>query len=252
MPPHSRPKPNVSAQGASRENESDAPPSRPSSHKAPRRPLQARGRVRFDALLDTVEAMLVDQAPDEIGFYEIAERAGMKPASVYHFFPTKSAAFLALAQRYFAHFQEGIAFDDARAASASWQEYMAFRHQRAVDYYNGHLPAMKLILGAQPFLEIGFHDAAVNKVVSQGALDQMRRLFWMPFIRNVENRFLIALSIVDAIWRVSYAEHGRITPDYAAEATTAAIAYLRTFLPETLEPRAVSGGPAEPPAAEAS
>ena len=42
----------------------------------------------------------VDANPDEIGPYQIAERAGVPPASVYQFFPTKEAAYQALAERY--------------------------------------------------------------------------------------------------------------------------------------------------------
>jgi AcrR family transcriptional regulator len=211
---------------------------------APRQPLQERGRVRFEALLDTVEAMLADHDPDEIGFYQIAERAGMAAASVYHFFPTKSAVFLALAERYFAHFRQGLDFEAAAHETTTWQSYVRLRQERGVAYYNTHPPAMKLILGAQPFLEIRSEDSSVNKEVSRQAYDQLQRMFYVPFIRDPERKFLIALSIADAIWRISYTEHGYITPDYAAEALQATLAYLRTFLPEVLEPRADHAEPA--------
>ncbi|OYW87702.1 MAG: hypothetical protein B7Z22_03915 [Hyphomonas sp. 32-62-5] len=49
--------------------------------------------------------LLADHSPDEIGLYQIADQANVPPGSVYHFFPTKEAAFLALANRYLSGFE---------------------------------------------------------------------------------------------------------------------------------------------------
>ncbi|MDR3509222.1 MAG: TetR/AcrR family transcriptional regulator, partial [Caulobacteraceae bacterium] len=223
-----------SVKGAGKSGDGDPPVARRS---APRRPLQERGRARFEALLDTVEAMLVDQEPDQIGFYQIAERAGMAAASVYHFFPTKSAVFVALADRYFNHFRQAALEVPEDGDIRAWQDFVRARHRRAVAYYNAHPPAMKLILGAQPFLEIRSEDSSVNKEVSQQALAHIGRRFHLPRLVDPEMKFLISVSLADAVWRISYTEHGCITEPYAAEATRATLAYLHTFLPEALEPR---------------
>ncbi len=206
---------------------------------APRQPLQERGRARFEALLDTVEVMLAEHEPDQIGFYQIAERAGMPAASVYHFFPTKNAAFLALARRYLDHFRQGARRPIDPAETGSWQDVIRKRHERAVAYYNAHPPAMKLILGVQPFLEIHDADSTANEDISKLLLEDLRRTFHFPYVAGPEQKFLICLSIADAIWRISFAAHRRITPDFAREATRATLAYMRTFLPEVLEPRGV-------------
>lgn len=203
----------------------------------PRRPLQERGRARYEALLDCVEAMVVERDPTEIGFYEIAEKAGMAAASVYHFFPTKNAMFLALAERYFDHFRRGASVELDAARPSTWQDYFRQRHERAVAYYNANVPAMRLILGAQPFLDIRSVDNLVNKELSRRSYERLGCFFHLPYIVEPERKFLIGLSLADATWRISFTEHGRITPDYSAEATRAVLAYMRTFLPEDLEPR---------------
>src|SRR5579859_6857501 len=71
----------------------------------PRKPVQARGRARYEAILDVLESLLAESDWDQIGYYQIVERAGMPAASVYHFFPSRNALAGALADRYFEHFR---------------------------------------------------------------------------------------------------------------------------------------------------
>src|SRR5271170_7255277 len=66
----------------------------------PRRPSQQRSRLRFEMLLDAADALLSDKETTDVGLYDIAGAANVPPASVYHLFPTKEAAFVALAERY--------------------------------------------------------------------------------------------------------------------------------------------------------
>ena len=203
----------------------------------PRKPLQARGRARYEAILDVLEALLAQTDWDQIGYYQIVERAGMPAASIYHFFPTKGALFMALAERYFEHFRAASQASSQNAAYARWQDLLAARQTAAVEYYNSHRAAMKLILGSPPFLEIHWSDANANRVISQQLFDAFRRLYELPYIQAPQRKFLLAVSIGDAVWRTSFDEHGYITPDYEAEAKRAVIAFFRTFLPEELAPR---------------
>lgn len=232
MPTRKAPKPRDPTAGA----EAKRPPRR----KTPRQPLQERGRARFEALVDALEALLAEQEPDQIGLYQIAERAGMPPASAYHFFPTKNAAFLALAERYLEHFRR-TGLQPIDVAEGSWQDAFRAGHGRAVAYYNAHPPAMKLLFGAQPLLEISFADNTANQDIANQVLGEFHRAFHLPFIRNPERKFLIGMAIADTIWRISFQENRMITPDYAEEATRATIAYFRTFLPDNLERRAPAG-----------
>jgi hypothetical protein len=65
----------------------------------------------------------------------------------------------------------------------------------------------------------------------------LRNMYELPFVKDVERRFLVAIAISDGIWRSSFSEFRCITPDYEAEGVRAVVAYLRTFLPEHLEAR---------------
>ena len=56
----------------------------------------------------------------------------------------------------------------------------------------------------------------------------------MPNFEDIQNTLLIAYSIINAIFTLSYRRHQTITDDYIQEANTAFIAYLRCYLPEKL------------------
>jgi len=203
----------------------------------PRKPLQERGRARYEAILDVLESLMAETGWDQIGYYQIVERAGMPAASIYHFFPTKSALFMALAERHLEHFRvQSQAFSETCNFSR-WQDFIASRQKGAVNYYNTHQAAMKLILGAQPFLEIRQSDSSTNRIISDQMLESFRRMYELPYIQDPNRKFLVAMAIADAVWRTSFDEHGHITPIYEEEATRAVIAFCRTFLPEELEPK---------------
>src|SRR5580658_9370071 len=88
----------------------------------PRRPLQERGRARYEAILDVLESLLAETDWDQIGYYQIVERAGMPAASIYHFFPSKSALVMALAERYFEHFRTASQASLVDARFPRWQD----------------------------------------------------------------------------------------------------------------------------------
>lgn len=201
----------------------------------PRKPLQQRGRARYEAILDVLESLLAETDWEQIGYYQIVERAGMPAASVYHFFPSRTALVMALADRYFEHFRTEAQAYAADANFPRWQDFFAAGIRSSVEYYNSHPAAMKLILGSQPFMEIHHGDSTTNRIITGRTLEAFRRMYELPYLQDPHRKFLIALAIADAVWRTSFDEHGYITPVYEEESTRAVIAYLRTFLPEDLE-----------------
>jgi AcrR family transcriptional regulator len=209
---------------------------RPARRTTPRKPLQERGRARYEAILDVLESLLAETDWDRIGYYQIVERAGMPAASVYHFFPSRNALVMALADRYFEHFRQEAQRFTARCDFPRWQDFVAAGHRVSVEFYNSHPAAMKLILGSQPFMEIHQSDSSVNRIVTDLMVGAFRRMYELPYIQDPHRKFLIVLAIGDAVWRTSLDEHGYITPVYQEEATRAVIAYFRTFLPEDLQP----------------
>ena len=209
----------------------------PDSRRRARQPSRERGQLRFQALLDATEALLSEHNPDDIGLYQIARRARIAPASVYHFFPTKNAALLAVAERYHADMRLMVSAPVPANRLLSWQDLLIIRQDRAVSYYNSHLPAAKIFLGIHPSWEIHQADLRYNQTASETLFSFYDRLFLMPYVQDPQEKFALTYAIADAIRSVSFERYGTITPKYAQEAIGACIAYCRTFLPDRIEPR---------------
>jgi AcrR family transcriptional regulator len=209
----------------------------PKRQSFPRTPSREKGVQRYAVLLDALDALLAAHNPDDIGLYQIADHAGVPPGSVYHFFPTKEAAFLGLAQRYLNDLADLRRRPVPPSALTRWQDLFAWDLRLAVDYYNAHSPAMKLLLGGYGGLEIRQAHAAHSAQVTASAYRRLNAAFQMPFLRAEEHKFNLNKEVVDAVWSVSYLNHGCITDDYAQEALKACIAHGRLFLPEEVEPR---------------
>ena len=57
----------------------------------PREPQQARGKARYEILLDAAESILAEQNGSEVTLLAAASRASVPLASVYHYFPSNMA-----------------------------------------------------------------------------------------------------------------------------------------------------------------
>jgi len=64
-----------------------------------KRPVQARGRRRFDEILDSARALLVEAGVDGFTLEQVALGAGVPIGSVYQFFPNKHAVIVELSAR---------------------------------------------------------------------------------------------------------------------------------------------------------
>jgi AcrR family transcriptional regulator len=204
---------------------------------SPRAPSRGRGVRRFGVLLDSVEALLGEVGLEDIGLYQIAERAGVPHASVYHFFPTKDAAFLALAQRYSVVYAKQHAEPIDASALKSWQALLEWDVRRAAAFLRAAPPAMKLALGSYGGLEARRWEISRNGRMAAMAWARMDGLFHMPYLRGADCKLLIAIEIVHSVFTVSYARHGEITEAYVQEAVNASVAYLRLYLPERVDLR---------------
>lgn len=209
----------------------------PKPRARPRVPSRGRGIIRHEALLDATEELLRDRQTDDIGLYQIAEQANIPPASVYHFFPTKEAAFLALARRFIQGFSDIYKQPVDYAALTGWQELAKWHLQLAVDYYHQHPPSMKLFLGRYGGYETQRANAALNGDIARTSYHRLNTVFHMPTLRDEERIFRVNIEIIDAILAISYVTHGVITEAYQDEAHRASVAYCRQYLPEMIDLR---------------
>jgi AcrR family transcriptional regulator len=202
-----------------------------------RQPSQERGRRRFGALLDATAALLGEKDFNDIGLYDIAERAKVPPASVYHFLPTKEAAFIALAQRYLAEFREALDRPVEAARIQNWPDLVNLRFDRAVEFINKKPAFGKLFLGGSVMSEIRRLDVEYVASTSSVSYQWLDQYFVMPYLSNHELKFSVLIAIYDGVWMTSYARHGSITEQFKNEARGAAMAYCRTFLPDVIPRR---------------
>lgn len=205
---------------------------------AARKPAQRRSRIRFEALLDAADALLAKNETTDVGLYDIAAAAGVPPASVYHLFPTKEAAFVALAERYLAGLRDHIAQPFDVSEVHRWQDYILLEMYRAIEFYNQHPVMCKLFLGENVLPDVRILDVKNVKAASSSSYDRMNVYFEMPYLHDPDINFAVLIGIYDGIWMTSYARHGRITDEFARETEMAAIAYCETFLPLVLPLRA--------------
>lgn len=202
------------------------------SRSEPRIPSRDRGVQRYAALVDATERLLRDHSPDVIGLYQIAKEAGVPPASTYHFFPTKEAAFFALANRYFEAFTRLGDEPVPAAAMQSWQDMLRIVFEQAAKLYNSYPPAMKIFYGGYANMSLQDADMRFNASIAENMFGRLDAVFDMPYVREPAKKFEIVLHAMDAIFKISYLRNGRITNDYLSEALDATIAYCRVFLPE--------------------
>lgn len=204
---------------------------------SPRAPSRGRGVARFASLLDATNELLQVQSPDMIGLYQIAERAGVPPASVYHFFPTKEAAYVALAARYCDEILHVHSEPIEARRLQSWQDLFYIDLRRAMDYFNSHPPALKILYGGYGGVEARNIDKVFVRKLASVNYDRLNQIFHMPVMSDAEKKFEVRLSILDSIWEISVRRNGYITEEYFEEAFRACNAYMRLFLPERAERR---------------
>lgn len=216
----------------------DPSPAEKSTPTPRKRPLQERGVARYNKLLDAAHALLIEHELDEVGLYQVAKKAGVPPASAYHFFPTPGALLLALAERYHEEFSDLARKVETRGVM-SWQALLKLRLEAAVRIYNDNPPIQKLFLGSHTTRELVQSEAGFNELLARRMLGFYEQFFHMPHIRDAERKFLIMLTLVDSVWSLSFTKHRTITPQFADEALSVAVSYCRTFLPEVIERRDV-------------
>lgn len=204
-----------------------------------RQPKRKSGEIRFNLLLDALDTLLIDHNVQDVGIYLIAEQAGIPTASVYHFFPNKEAALLALAKKHHLALEQ-LAIELPATAPTSWQEMVSGKIERAAIYYNNHRSTLRLFYGAGMTTEIKSIDLSQTMMLADRRMALFEHYFHMPEIPDLRRSLALSIAIVDGVFGLSYSQHNSITPEFVREAQRASIAYLRTWLPEIL-PVAIRG-----------
>lgn len=195
--------------------------------------MRKRGIERVELLLDATAELISEQPDEDVSLAQIAERSGVPLASIYHFFPNRNAALVALAQRYHQQIYALPTFPPGQLP-ARWQDVMAYRAEASAAFLNANPAALRLFMGAGVSVEVRNADISGNSRIASYRADYLRRTFVMAPMPDLEKRIALALAVIDGIWSYSYSQHRCITPEYVEEGAHTAILYLRRYLPEIL------------------
>jgi AcrR family transcriptional regulator len=203
----------------------------------PRDPQRARGRLRYEKLLDAAAALLESGAGAGLTLNDVASFAGVPLASIYHYFPSNVALLVGLARRYFQDFERLMDVRVAHTSLRSWCDLCRAHAEAGRRYYESNPAAMRLLLGAGFGTQVRQSDLAANARFAAAQYHAYCRHFVMPTGDYPIEHCAIAITISDSVWSLSYNRHGRITDALAEEALAARLAYLRLYLPERAEKR---------------
>ncbi len=199
--------------------------------------MYAKGITRREALIDTAAELLESHSVDDISLKLIADTAGIAVGSAYHFYQNANEVFAALARRFGTEFAGVVAAPYSPDEASSWQSMWCAAIDRGVALYEKKPAYARLIIGGQAPSEIKLSDRENDERIGELFVEIVRRKFEFPDFPKRNRIFFIAVEIVDLILSLSMIRLGHISKNMSDEAKRASIAYLRTYLPETLPER---------------
>ena len=208
---------------------------------APAKPVRRAGGVaRMAALLDAADQIARDRGLDAVTLPAVAALAGASPPSLYHFFPSLDALYLALLKRYNILQDQGFgAFLQIDAPASDWRVTT-----------NQILAAGRAFHDAHPIYTQLLRRAAASDALRRADDANMARLglrfaqllearFFLPPIPHLAARLGAAAAIADCLWAFLPDDNGKISDFAFEESRKAVISYLSNYLPGELMPRDV-------------
>lgn len=199
------------------------------SERIYRRPTQARGIVKFEQILDAAHKLIEEQPTREISLYDIAGEAGVAAGSVYHFFPSIEAVFVALVERYDERFANIISDTDPENSDADWQDLLVLHTENSRKFINAHPPALMLLIGPLRSWQSRQVDTVGDTRIAQAMLDSYGRHFILPQQPKPDVILHHAIRILESLWELSYQQHGCVTDEMSLETNRAMVAYLSLY-----------------------
>ena len=205
---------------------------------APRK-TRARSQARIDSILDAARTLLASEGVASLSIYSVAERAGIPPSSVYHFFASVPALLEALTADIHAAFRASLQAPIEHDSLDSWRDLSRVVEMRMLDIYNADAAARQLILAQHGLTEINQADRQHDIELGHLMLDVFNRHFHLPALPDDVDVFALAMELGDRVYARSVQLHGEITPRMAVEGMRVFDAYVGLYLPPFLVKRSV-------------
>lgn len=199
-----------------------------------RRKPQARSLERRRIILESAQNLLESTPVNELSLYQVAEKAGIPPSSVYHFFPKVDVLLDALAEDIFSAFEAILDKPlDARRIH-HWPDIILQLQERYIAYYREHKYVRDLIFGQQVVSTIRHADYLHDDLLGCRIRHFYEQFYQLPPLPGDFNIFAIALQIADKVYSISHQRFGNISDAMAEEGVNAATAYLANYLPQKM------------------
>lgn len=209
--------------------------SRPPIARKPR----ASSQSRIAGILAAARELLAEQGVASLSIYSVAERAGIPPSSVYHFFAGVPALLEALTADIHGAFRACLQEPVDHPSLGDWRDLSRLVEQRMLAIYAADAAARQLILAQHGLAEVTQadrqHDIELGRLM-QSLFD---RHFPLPQLPDDIDVFALAMELGDRVYARSVQLHGVITPRMAEEGMRVFDAYLGLYLPPHLPKRAL-------------
>lgn len=202
-----------------------------------RRPTQARGRKKFEAILDAAHELIDRNGTERLSLYDVAQEASVATGSVYHFFPSTESIFGALVDRYDKAFIEDVLARPIPPGSIqTWMDLMRVIARTVHEHYARNRPAMLLLLARSGHWPTNIVTARGKDAIADGIVKAMRRFFIVPDQPDPHEVIARGLRVTEGLWRLSVYRHGLLTNEFMEEGARAMIAYVSLYIPPYLAP----------------
>jgi AcrR family transcriptional regulator len=209
----------------------------PMTRLAPPRKPRARSQARIDSILDAARGLLASDGVASLSIYSVAERAGIPPSSVYHFFASVPALLEALTADVHEAFRESLQQPIDHDRLNRWPDLSTLVEGRMLAIYKEDVAAQQLILAQHGLTEVTQadrqHDIELGKLLH--AL--FARHFQLPSLPDDVDVFALAIELADRVYARSVQLHDEITERMAEEGMRVFDAYLGLYLPPYLPKR---------------
>lgn len=198
---------------------------------------RASSQARIQLILDAARQLLTENGVDSLSIYSVAERAGIPPSSVYHFFASVPALLQGLTADIHAAFRATLQQPVNHAELRDWRDLSHIVEQRMLDIYSADSAARQLILSQHGLAEVTQADHQHDLELGRLMHDLFNRHFPLPELPQDIDVFALALELGDRVYARSVQQSGEITPRLAEEGQRVFDAYLGLYLPACLPKR---------------
>lgn len=192
-------------------------------------PIQERGKVRFNTIVEAAEKLLMTSAIDDISPHKIARVANVSPSSVYQYFPSMGALFSVMAEKHFMTAFHVVPEALENRPIRSWRDLAVVIVDSAYDFYTQDKISEILFLGV--FLSPGVREYSASRLTRLGLwyIEYFKVLYRASDLQGLQEKLVLCLDVTKTVYIRSLSQHGEITEYYRQEARSLVMNYLGEF-----------------------